>query len=149
MDFALKKEKPVLGICRGAQLLNVFFGGALFQDLQLQRQNSIVHRDAVEYDKVHHKVKFEPKSVLAKMYGNNGSNSVVSVHHQGLDKIGKELEVIATCPEDGLAEAIILKTEKRGKVMGIQWHPEFAYKFPKSILDPEPLYDHFLSFCKK
>ena len=148
MDFAVKNDKPVLGICRGFQLMNVYFGGTLYQDIQNQRADSIKHRDAGIYDQLNHSIEFIEGKLLDKLYQMNAKTKRVnSVHHQGVKEVGKELEVLACCPEDGLIEAFLWKGVEEGKVMGVQWHPEFFYISQEQLINADLLYDHFLSFC--
>ena len=149
MDFDIKNDKPVLGICRGFQLMNVYFGGTLYKDIQTQRGDSIKHRDAEIYDRLNHSIEFTEGQLLHKLHQNEKSKWVNSVHHQGVKKIGKELEVLAKCPEDGLIEAFLWKGAEEGKVMGIQWHPEFSYNSDQPLIDANLVYNHFLRFCKK
>ncbi len=148
MALFLKQEKPVLGICRGFQLMNAYYGGSLFQDIALQRENSIEHRDAIEYDKVHHKIRFEEDGLLEKLYSGAKNPMVNSVHHQGVKTLGKGLLPEAYCVEDDMLEAFILEDAEPGKVMGVQWHPEFFHTLGDKLIDPLKIVDTFLSFVK-
>jgi putative glutamine amidotransferase len=148
MDYAIRQEKPVLAICRGFQLMNVYFGGSLLQDILLQRPGSIPHRDAEAYDQLHHGINLVPGTLLTDMYGETHGARVNSVHHQGVEELGKDLETMAFCAEDGLVEAFQWKGAPPGKVLGVQWHPEFFYNAPVPLLDAEILYDHFLGHLR-
>ena len=68
MDYAIKKDKPILAICRGMQLMNVYFGGSLFQDIATQKRDAVLHRDAIKYDSVHHRIIFHGKNVISDLY---------------------------------------------------------------------------------
>jgi putative glutamine amidotransferase len=147
MEYAVKNGKPILGICRGFQLMNVYFGGTLYQDIETQRPNSIVHRDAELYDQLNHQIQFTPDSFLSKLYDEGGKGRVNSVHHQGLDKLGDDLDVLATCVEDELIEAFGSTQFEPGRVMGVQWHPEFFYNSETPLIYGNPLYSQFLDHC--
>ncbi|MBN4061810.1 MAG: peptidase C26 [Flavobacteriales bacterium] len=147
LDWCIKNEKPVFGICRGVQLLNVYFGGTLYQDLLTLKENAIQHRDAGRYDQLNHPIEFTAGKLLDRLHQNENSNDVNSVHHQAIKELGKDLEILATCPEDGLIEAIQWTGAEEGKVMGVQWHPEFFYNSKTPLIDAEIIYDEFLKHC--
>jgi len=132
--------KPVLGICRGEQLINVAFGGSLLQDIATQLPGARAHVDREAYDAHHHEVVFEPGSALARMYASRGGG-VVSIHHQCAARIGSGLAVEARSADDGIVEA--LRGTGANYLMGVQWHPEF-HRGP-GLLDPAPLLDGFLA----
>ncbi|MCB9235513.1 MAG: gamma-glutamyl-gamma-aminobutyrate hydrolase family protein [Bacteroidia bacterium] len=149
LDFALKNEKPVLGICRGFQLMNAYFGGTLYQDIKTQRPEALLHRDADLYDQLNHKIEWSVGSLMQRLYTHDPHDAVNTVHHQGLKTVGKGLEVNAFSPEDGIVEAFVWNGAEPGKVMGVQWHPEFHYNSKTPLVDPEVIYDHFLGFVGK
>lgn len=149
MDFAFYNKIPVLGICRGFQLLNVYFGGTLFQDIALQTKTPIIHRDGEQYDKVYHQVKFLEGSCLGKIYRDPGPLYINSVHHQGVKVLGKDLVIEALCPEDNLIEAFRHKDFKDHFILAVQWHPEFSHTLGDKILDPQPLLDYFIKEIKE
>ena len=148
MDLFLKENKPVLGICRGFQLMNAYYGGTLYQDIAIQRPNSLKHRDAIEYDRVHHGVKFVKDSFLEQLYSNEVNPMVNSVHHQAVKEIGKGLQPGAYCLEDEILEAFTLIDSEPGKIMGVQWHPEFFHTLGDKLIDPYKIINTFLSFAK-
>ena len=115
---ARRQKKPVLGICRGHQLLNVALGGSLYQDLPSMRPSEVTHREQEAYDKLGHVVRVAPDNRLASLIG-AGEQWVNSVHHQGIKVLAKGLTATAFAP-DGLIEAI----EGEG-CLGVQWHPEW------------------------
>jgi len=144
LDYAISHCKPVLGICRGFQLMNVFFGGSLYQDIHTQVPDSQVHRSAEVYDKLSHPIVFEKDRFLDKLYHKVTNPHVNTVHHQAIKGLGQNLEVYAHS-EDGLIEAFGYTQEPEGKVFGIQWHPEFSHTLGDHVINPEILYDAFLN----
>jgi putative glutamine amidotransferase len=109
-------DVPVLGICRGVQLLNVAFGGSLVQHLP-DGDGQLVHRD--EAKQAMHDVEVEPGSRLAEAHGPTRA-ACRSHHHQGLDRIGDGFRPVAWAP-DGLVEGI---ERDHGWTVGVLWHPE-------------------------
>ena len=105
--------KPVLGICRGMQVLNVALGGTLLQDLGAER--NALHRG--ERD-VFHPIEIAPGSLLERLFG--PGCAVNSAHHQGVDRLGQELLLTAWAP-DGTAEGL---EHSRLPAVGVQFHPE-------------------------
>jgi len=145
LEGFLAQGKPVLGICRGAQLLNVAFGGSLYQDIATQREDAQRHVDADLYDQHHHQIEFEPGSRLGELYAGHGGGLVTSIHHQAVDRLGADLQVEARSAEDGIVEAI--RARGAGFVAGVQWHPEFHAINPM-LLSGEPLMDGFLAAAR-
>lgn len=137
--------KPVLGVCRGAQLINVYYGGSLVQDIPSQRPGSIEHQDTNRYDRLMHEVHFEEGSSLHRLYGNSAPHRVTSIHHQCVDRLGEGLVVEARSPGDGIVEAI--RHSGSGYVLGVQWHPEFHLspnEETQGLLDSGPMMMDFL-----
>jgi putative glutamine amidotransferase len=134
--------KPVLGICRGAQLLNVAFGGTLYQDLPTEMGTGERHRDEALYDEVVHPVSLLHDSWLRALYDGTPVASVNSIHHQAVRKLGKDMTVEAVSPADGIIEAIRWKGS--GFAIGVQWHPEFQGTEHTELLPREPLMQAFL-----
>jgi putative glutamine amidotransferase len=137
--------KPVLGICRGAQLINVYFGGSLVQDIPSQRPGSVHHQDTTRYDRLMHDVHFETGSSLQRLYGNSAPHRVTSIHHQCVDRLGEGLAVEALSSKDGIIEAI--RHTGPGYVLGVQWHPEFHLtpgEEVEGLLDSGPMMMDFL-----
>ncbi len=143
-NWAFKNNKPMLGICRGFQLLNAFFGGKLYQDLETETKTSMEHRNAETYDRIHHSVDLIAGGYISELYDNKTKIEVNTVHHQGVKVLGQDLIEEARCPDDNLIEAFRYKDMKRKYVLGVQWHPEFSPTLGEKVDDPTPLYDDFL-----
>ena len=104
--WALEEGMPVLGVCRGVQVINVVCGGTLFQDLTAQKPELNKHDffpPTFERFRISHQVAIEPESRLAKALGH--VHEVNSMHHQGIDRVGYGLRVVARA-DDGLPEAL-------------------------------------------
>ena len=125
-SWALEDEKPVLGVCRGMQLINVAAGGSLYQDLAEELPGAIKHDyfpfrgQHFSRDFLAHDVDVAGGTRLAKLLG-AGSVRVNSMHHQGVKALGQGLVSTAVSP-DGLIEAI--EGERSGYLVAVQWHPE-------------------------
>ncbi|NKX55170.1 gamma-glutamyl-gamma-aminobutyrate hydrolase family protein [Arthrobacter mobilis] len=111
--------KPVLGICRGLQLINVAFGGSLIEDLGKESVHRIHQEQA---PMAVHKVGIEPDSILAGALG-TGPVPVQSGHHQAVRRLGDRLHVVARA-DDGVVEAVELDRPDEGWLLAVQWHPE-------------------------
>jgi putative glutamine amidotransferase len=140
-----ERGKPVLGVCRGLQLMNVAFGGTLLQDIDTQRPGSVRHRDAGLYDRNLHDVEFEPGTRLAQLFEGMRSATVNSVHHQGIKDLAPGFVVEARCPADGMIEAI--RRPQGSYLAAVQWHPEF-HRRGEGTLDDRPLLDEFLAAAR-
>ena len=114
IEKALRYQKPILGICRGLQALNVYFGGSLIQNIE----RIDIHTREQEADKVH-ATKVEKDSFLYRLYGSERI-SVNSAHHQAVKELGKGL-VTVQYSEDGIVEGIC---HKEYPIYAVQWHPE-------------------------
>lgn len=139
--------KPVLGICRGLQLINVAYGGTLFQDLSLHHPQGGGHHNPDAYDQHFHDISFVAGTDLARLYSDRGSARVNSIHHQGIKKLGNELVAEALSVPDQLIEAIRLRGTNH--IVGVQWHPEFHDPANPDLLDGGPLLHDFLDYAEK
>ncbi len=103
-----KVNKPILGICAGVQVINVCFGGSLYQDIEnhTSKEETTIHP-----------INIEKGSFLEKIYNTN-QIAVNSFHHQAINKVAENFKVVATS-KDGIVEAIEYKN-----IVGVQWHPE-------------------------
>jgi putative glutamine amidotransferase len=118
---AVARDMPVLGICRGIQVLNVAFGGTLHQHLPDRLGHEEHRRVPGSFEGADHDVRLEPDS-LAALAAGELVHSTKSHHHQGVDRIGEGLAVTGVSTMDGLVEAIELPEHRF--VLGVQWHPE-------------------------
>lgn len=122
---AEKKRIPVLAICFGMQVLNVYRGGTLIQDIGSEVPNAIKHEQGAPRDRRSHSINIVSGSVLENLAGAEQS-SVNSHHHQAIDSIGRDLLATAWST-DGLVEAL---EDPRAQpfVMAVQWHPEIGWE---------------------
>lgn len=126
LQDAYNMKKPVLGICYGMQMLNVYRTGTLIQHIE-----SEINHEAGRKVAVAHAVEVEPASKLAGILTGTHHVPVNSSHHQSADVIGDGLRVVARCPEDGIIEAVE-GTSPDHFVLAVQWHPE------RTVDDDEP-----------
>lgn len=132
--------KPVLGICRGCQLINVALGGSLIQDIPSQLPAANCHGDPDLYDKLRHAIEFSPDSGLGALYPTEQAPLVTSIHHQCVDRLGDDLRVEARS-QDGVIEAI--RWQGSSYLLGVQWHPEFHLDQP-DLLNSAAILQEFL-----
>lgn len=136
----LQAGKPIMGICRGLQLLNVFFGGSLYQDLP----ETSLHRGENHADVVH-TVNAVPDSILGELYGE--TFAVNSTHHQAIKALGNGLRATATWNEQ-YVEAI---EHTQHPIFGVQWHPErMCCKHERTdTVNGADLFKRFIELCEK
>lgn len=131
--LVLKKAEelklPVLGICFGMQILNVFRGGTLYQDIESQIENCFKHEQGIPQARKSHTVIVEPESTLSEMTGGENTENTITVnssHHQSVKTLGENLKITARA-KDGVIEGI---EDTRNNIynLGVQWHPELSWK---------------------
>ncbi len=138
--------KPVLGVCRGAQLINVACGGTLWQDIAEYVPAAAAHRNDDLYDQHHHDIVFVPDSRIAGLYPGSVGGRVNSIHHQAVRDLGSDLVVEAVSHADGVIEAI--RWTGAGYMYGCQWHPEFHGR-QADLLDGAPILGDFLAAARQ
>lgn len=120
LDCALERRMPIFGICRGLQVMNVHFGGTLYQDIVSQRPGDLVHEQTVAWNERAHGAKVDCDSMLCRVVATE-QLFINSFHHQAVKHLGDGLRVVARA-DDGLVEAI--EHESYPWLLGVQWHPE-------------------------
>ena len=124
LSLCMEEDKPILGICRGIQFINVAMGGTLYQDLPLQHPSEVDHRQSPPYDLPIHEVRIAAGTPLKDCLGRE-IIGVNSCHHQAVKDLAPGLKEMATSP-DGLVEAVY-RPESRF-LWAVQWHPEFSHE---------------------
>ena len=139
LSKALPSDKPILGICRGLQFINVFLGGTLWQDLPSQHPSEIVHRQGKPYDAPTHKILLEGelRTLLGKEH-----IEVNTLHHQAAKDLGGNLTAMAVAP-DGIIEAV--QIPDKHFVWAVQWHPEYMFRNDPASL---AIFSCFIKHCK-
>ncbi len=141
IKIGLELKKPILGICRGIQILNVALGGTLYQDISHIKGSYIKHTQETKSYIGTHSVKVNEDSILSEPLGTD--LLVNSYHHQSLKDVAKGLVPIAYS-KDGVIEAVQMENEKF--VVGIQWHPELMVDSDEKMLN---LFKRFINASKK
>ena len=139
---ALRRDLPILAICRGHQVLNVATGGTLIQDIPSLVKGANVHDARGPRWRRAHRVEVAPRSLLREILGQD-TILVNSFHHQAVDRLGEGLVVSARSPEDGIVEG--LEMPARRFVVAVQWHPESFWARPDSF---QPLFDAHAEACR-
>lgn len=118
LDAARARGRPILGVCRGMQVLNVGFGGTLIGELARSTKSS--HYEPKRWDSTVHSVRMDPASKMSKALGASDIE-VNSLHHQAIENLGRGLRAVGWA-DDGVIEAVEGESEP---VFGVQWHPEW------------------------
>ena len=139
--------KPVFGICRGHQVINVALGGKLYQDIATQCPGKASHRDDAKYENHFHDVRILPNTWLARVYPDVSVKRINTIHHQAIKELGEGLISEAVSEPDGIVEAI--RWEGHSFVVGVQWHPEFISPGDPTLIDSRPLLKAFLTACEQ
>jgi putative glutamine amidotransferase len=121
IEAARTRKLPLLAICRGPQILNVAFGGTLYQDLPSERPSQVNHNPSGDRDVRTHDVRITPGTRLAAATGTTAMG-VNSYHHQAIDRIGSGLRITAVAP-DGVIEGVEGE-DPAWWILAVQWHPE-------------------------
>lgn len=140
-DHAQRSGKPLLGICKGMQFLNIYFGGTLYQDLSCREEKSYLHQQ--EYDRTYpvHAVSLAEGSGLREILG-EASVRTNTMHHQAVDRVGEGLTVSAVA-EDGIIEGI---ESRDARIIGVQWHPE---ELTETVPEMNRLFQHLVNLAGK
>ena len=135
--------KPLLGICRGIQIINVALGGDLFTDLQDQKKDALKHDwfPGFPRDRLSHSIEIKSFSLLNKIF-EVSSTEVNSLHHQAIKNLSKKLTAIAFAP-DGVIEDVELSSHPF--FLGVQWHPEWLFSAETS----KKLFKAFINATRK
>lgn len=141
ISLALKYDMPVLGICGGAQAINVALGGSLYQDIQSQVAGAAEHERGALKERGGHAVEIIAGTKLRRIVGRE-SLEVNTTHHQSVKKLGKGLIVNAAA-----ADRVIEGLESQGHafVLGVQWHPEFLVHRDN---EQRKIFSAFVAACK-
>lgn len=139
---AFEAKKPIMGICRGAQLINVALGGSLYQDIPSEISTDISHRQKESGEISAHEIRILSDTPLMELIGEE-KIAVNSFHHQSIKALGEGLEVMAFA-EDGIVEAVCFNGENY--VIGYQWHPE---KLRDTDQYKKLLFNDFIKACKE
>lgn len=129
-----KAKKPIFGICRGMQMVNIALGGTIYQDIHVERATIRNHYQKEPYDHTYHKVKASSNSLLKTWWQGEDDQAVNSVHHQAVHIVAPPLRP-AAISEDGLIEAV-----EGENIFCCQWHPEWLIHLPAQ----QTLFDHFI-----
>lgn len=141
-EYALTADKPVFGICRGIQLINVLCGGTLYQDLPTEYKGTkkTEHHMQPPYDVACHQVEIISNTPLENVL-KKSTLSVNSYHHQAIKDLAENLKPMAIS-EDGLVEAVYMPGKRF--IQAVQWHPEFIYLVDE---DACKLFEAFVDAC--
>lgn len=135
-------QKPVFGICRGMQLINVYYGGTLHEDIRSSIGDSEIHLCHERREELHHEVRIQPGSYFEFIFG-PGIKKVNSLHHQSVNQLGQNLIVEAKSLRDDVVEALRLNSDSN-YVVGVQWHPELMQNKSEFFIDSDILFIDFI-----
>ena len=140
--LAIERKKPILGICRGMQILATTLGGKMYQDLPTQYPGCICHRQNTTIrSQLSHTAKVEPGSLMEKLLGEEPLR-VNTYHHQAVKELPAGFRGTVVAP-DGILEAM---ESEDGTMIAVQWHPEeLVEKYPRF----RPLFDHLIALASK
>ena len=141
-EKAIESGKPIMGICRGCQLINVALGGTLYQDIPSELNTKILHRQTEPQNEPSHSVTIKRGTPLFELIGND-EMTANSFHHQAVKQTGKGLKSMAVA-DDGIIEALYCESEQY--IRAYQWHPERLYT---SDRNNKLIFDDFIRACGK
>ncbi len=140
---ALAVNKPMLGICRGIQIINIAAGGSIFQDIYAENKSDVKliqhSQQAPRWFQIHD-IDIVPETCLYKTFGRE-KLKVNSFHHQAVNELAPGFTINA-CSQDGIIESI--SNENKKFVLGVQWHPENLWRKDKTHLK---LFERLISVC--
>jgi len=139
---ALRRDRPLLAICRGQQVLNVATGGTLVQDIPSEWKGAGEHDAPGPRWRRSHEVRLLPGTRLQALLARD-TVSVNSFHHQAVDRLGDGVVVSAVCPSDGVVEG--LEVPGRRFAIAVQWHPESFWQRDESF---QVLFDAHAEACR-
>lgn len=142
----VRAGKPVFGICRGLQMINVAFGGTLWQDIGTQLPQALEHVKKDLYERNVHALEIMPHTHLASLYPQRTQGLVNSIHHQGIHQLAPGFVIEARSPADGMIEAI--RSKSANYIAAVQWHPEFRQKGCDVLFDDTPILNDFLNSAR-
>ncbi|MBE6895998.1 MAG: gamma-glutamyl-gamma-aminobutyrate hydrolase family protein [Ruminococcaceae bacterium] len=140
-NVIIKKQKPIIAICRGIQIVNVALGGTLYQDIPTEKPSDIFHQQKEPKFAMSHDVEILKGTPLHSLIGAERMQAN-SFHHQAIKTLGKDLEIMATA-DDGIIEAVYLKSDRY--LRAYQWHPERIWA--EDELNRR-IFEDFISVCK-
>jgi putative glutamine amidotransferase len=141
LPMAMERKMPVLGICRGIQVMNVALGGTLYQDIPSQLNTQMVHKQTQERFEPSHSVNVIENTPLSDMTGGKTTMMANSFHHQAIKELGRGLAVMARA-DDGIIEAVYMPEKKH--VRAYQWHPERLWQIDADNL---AIFTEFVKAC--
>ena len=142
LDYAIEADMPILGVCRGSQILNVFLGGSLYQDLARQFEGSINHAMNPPYEIPCHRVMLEEGEPLQVLLQTDAL-PVNSIHHQAVKRVAPTLVPLARSM-DGVIEGVWMPGKRF--VWGVQWHPEWFWSIDAR---QKRIVQAFVDACKR
>ncbi|MGN7476683.1 gamma-glutamyl-gamma-aminobutyrate hydrolase family protein [Solibacillus silvestris] len=142
MNEAYNRQMPILGICRGQQIMNVALGGTIIQDIPSQMENALLHKQSSKRAELAHTV--EVATPKFKTIFGEDSFRVNTFHHQSVGQLGKGL-VVSAIAKDGIIEGI--EHESHPYCVAVQWHPEELA--PHGNIHAQRLFESFINACKK